>query len=324
MSTEKHQALIEQILQAIERDDFVLPTLPNVAVKLQELIDDPNVSADQIVSVLSSDPFVAAQIIKSANSAAFAGKPHIDSVREAAARLGYRQLRNLVLTITMNKMFNSSNPIFNKRMKHVWEHSRKVAAVSYVIALRQPHLLPDQAMLAGLMHDIGVLPLCLHIEKNHVAIEEDTLETLIIRCHGAMGAKLLKNWNFSQEIIEVVAEHEDIHRASSNASPADYVDVVTFANLQDSARSIAFAWENVTAVKKLGLSEEECHTFLRHNAERIELVEVLLGMKHKAKQSSPDAVTPPNTAIKTASHAVEGRPVEENAGRRSFLSRLWK
>lgn len=94
----EHRPLLEAILAAIETDNMVLPTLPDVAYKIQDLIDDPNVSADQLVFVISSDPFISAQIIKTANSAAFTGKPQLDNVRDAVSRLGYRQLRNLVMT----------------------------------------------------------------------------------------------------------------------------------------------------------------------------------------------------------------------------------
>jgi putative nucleotidyltransferase with HDIG domain len=221
----------------------------------------------------------------------------------------------------MNKLVASSNPILSDKLVQVWEHSRKVAAISYVLALRLPHLSADQAMLAGLMHDIGVIPLCIHIEKIRAPIDIEALETLINNCHATIGTKLLKQWNFSHEIVSVVAAHEDIHRLSNNAPLADYADVVTFANLQDSARAKIVVWDNVAAVKRIGLSEEECKMFLENNAERIEMVEILLGMKQRSKpaissspQRPPATVTPPPTA----------HPANEKSGLFSFFSRLRK
>lgn len=321
MNQQDFQVLLEQILHAIEHDDMVLPTLPEVAVKLQQLLDDHNVSADQIVTTLAVDPFVSAQIIKSANSAIFAGKPPVENVRDAVSRLGYRQLRTLVITITMNKMFYSNNPVINFRMKQVWEHSREVAAISYVLALRNAHLSPDQAMLAGLVHDIGVLPLCLHIEKHHVPIADDTLSMLIRKTHFQVGSKLLEKWNFPQDIVAVVAEHENIHRESATMPLADYVDIVTFANLQDRVRAKVTAWNNIAAVSRLGLSEAECQNFLEDYAERIELVEGLLGMTPRAKpqpQNNGAANTPPrNTPPASA-------PRNDKGGLLASLTRFWK
>jgi putative nucleotidyltransferase with HDIG domain len=270
--------IIDQVIQSIERDDYMLPTLPDEAIKLQELIDDPNVSAEQIVVALSIDLFVSAQIIKSANSAAFAGLPQISSVREAASRLGYRQLRNLVITITRSEMLCSKNPIINQRIKEIFDHSREMAALCYVIALRHPHLSPEQAMIVGLVHDIGMLPLYLQIEKNNVPIANDELEILIDECHEEIGAKLLKKWNFPQDIVNAVAEHDDIHRKFSKEELPDYMDVVTFANLQGSGQAKVMAWNNIAAMNRLGFSERECRFFMESNAEHIGLAKSKLGM----------------------------------------------
>lgn len=283
MDTWKRQALLDQILHAIEHDDLVLPTLPEVALKIQNLIKNPNTSSNQIIEAVSGDPFISAQLIKAANSAAFADKPQTYNVRVAISRLGFRQLHNLVINITMNKMFFSKNPILNKRMKTVWEHSRETAAVSYVLASRYPHLSPDQAMLVGLVHEIGVLPLCLHIEKTHVQIKEETLDELIRKCHSTIGSRLLKKWNFPHELVEVIAEHENLSRDSSDMPRADYTDVVSIANLQNRTCAKTIAWDKIAATKRLGLSEEECQIFLDCHAGRIASVEEMLGITPKPK-----------------------------------------
>jgi HD-like signal output (HDOD) protein len=290
MSTLDHSQVAEQILHAIDHNDMVLPTLPDIAIKLQKMIDDPNVSAEQIVTLLTTDPAISAQIIKSANSAAFADKPAADNVRGAISRLGYRQLSNLVISITMNKMFFSHNPVFHQKMLQIWERSREVAAVSYVLALRQHNLSPDHALLAGLVHDIGVLPLFLYIEKNNISISDQDLTHLIEKCSDKIGTRLLKKWNFSPDIIDVVAEHENFHRLSSFMPLPDYADVVMFANLQTPTRAKLVAWNNIAAATRLGLSEDECRNFLEDNEERINRIKGLLGITQTAKPSLTAAV----------------------------------
>ena len=326
MQTETRQTLIDDILRDISRDDFALPTLPDVATKIQRLMADPNVSAERIVAVLSGDPFVSAQIIRSANSAAFAGMPAINNVRDAALRLGYRQLHNLVISVTVDQLFSSHNPTVNQRMKQLWEHSRRVAAVSYVLASRLAHLSPDQAMLAGLMHNIGLLPLYLHIEKNSLQIDADTLATLGRRTHQMIGAKLLNSWHFPPEIIEVVLAHEDLHRESGTTPLPDYADVIMFANLQNSTRAIAIAWDNITAVQRLGIAKEECRTFLAQHAGRIETVEVMLGMAQKPRPVIPEPVAQSDAAKPSLPTplAHPAKATEMKGGFLSFLSRLWE
>lgn len=285
MSTLEHEKIVEQILSALEKDSIVLPTMPEVAIKIEKLIEDHNVSADQIVVVLSSDPFVAAQLIKSANSAVYAGKPRVEKVRAAVTRLGYRQMRNLVMSITMSKMFHSKNGMIQKRMQSVWDHSREVAAICYVVARGLRHVSADQAMLAGLLHSIGVLPLCLYLEQNKINVDEETLTQLIIKCRAVIGAHLLRKWNFGEEIVTATAEFEDVHRESANGALVDYADIVTFANLQDRARVKMIVWSNIAAVRRLGWSDEQCLNFLEDHAEEIDKVQAMLGMSPKAKSA---------------------------------------
>lgn len=304
-----HRVLLEQIISAIENDTLVLPTLPDVALKIQHLIDAPHVSAEKIVTALASDPLISAQLIKAANSALFTGKRPVENVRGAVTRLGYLQVRNLVMTITMNKMFQAQNPGINKRMKAVWQHSREVAAMSYVLALRQPQLSPDQAMLAGLVHEIGMLPLCLHIEKKRMQITEDALEELIRKCSGTIGTKLLQKWSFPRDLIGVIEGHEHLQRDSNDMPRADYTDIISIANLQaDSAHEKKIDWEEIAAVKRLGLSGDECRNFGELYAERIAAIAEMLGISHTKKPET----TPISLA---ASGEPPRRSHEDNGGK---------
>lgn len=320
--SEKQQFLFDQILHAIEHDDLIFPTLPDVAIKLQRLIDDPNVSADQVVMVLSSDPSITAQIIKSANSALFGGKPQVSEVRGAVARLGYRQLRNLVITVAMKKMAISHNPVVNRRMQQFWERSRQVAAICRVVSERLPHLSPDQAMLAGLMHDIGVLPLCLHIEAHHVPIDADDLDAMILKFAGMISRRLLDRWNFPAEIINAVSEYQDIHRQSRLGSLADYADVITFASLQDGVKSKVVPWGRVAAARRIGMGEEECRRFLDQHANALNPIEDMLGLTRrngdKANQEQTAAVVKPEPFVPPPP------PEEAKRGFFSAIGRLWK
>ncbi len=322
--TEGYHSLLEQILAAIENDSLVLPTLPDVAVKLQELIDNPNASADQIVLTLTSDPFISAQLIKSANGAAFADKRQVDNVRGAISRLGYRQVRNLVMAITMNKLFSAKNPLINRQMKTVWEHSRAVAAVSYVLAARQPHLSPDQAMLGGLVHRIGVLPLCLHIEKHQLQFTEDALQKLLQRCSAIISTKLLQKWNFPNELVALVGDYEKLQRDSGNMPRADYTDVITLSSLLQRDEEDEILWIQVSAAQRLGLSVEDCQTFTERNAERIAAVAEMLGISAGNRKQSDTPTSPPQTTALEAPAAPSDQRLGLLASFWSWLGHLWK
>lgn len=170
-------------------------------------------SADQLVNLLSADPVITAHIIKAANTAAAAGSgARVETVRAAVARLGYRMLRILVITATLGILFKASSPNIDRKLKQIWEQSRLVAANSFVIALHQRHLKPEQAMLAGMIHNLGALPLCIFANRHHPRLDADALDALLRRFSTRVGVKVLDNWHFPQEMVEVVAGYENLHR----------------------------------------------------------------------------------------------------------------
>lgn len=286
MSTDQQQAITAEVFAALESGTLDLPTLPDMAIKIREMIDDPNVSADKLVNLLSTDPAISAQIIKTANSAAFSNGNIVNDLRTAVSRLGYRMLRNLVMTITLIKLFQADSPLVKQQLKKLWEHSREVAANSYVLALYQRHLKPEQAMLAGLVHDIGALPLYLYADRYHPRLDQATLEGLIRRFAATVGSKMLQSWNFPEDLVEVVAGHENLQRINGS-DLADYVDVVTVANLQLQGSAKFVAWANVTAAAKLGYSPVECQNFLSTHAEQLAVVQGMLGIE-TTKPHQPD------------------------------------
>jgi HD-like signal output (HDOD) protein len=251
---------LDKLFSAIENDEMTLPAMPELAIKIQRMLDDFNVSAMQIVTAVSSDPVLAAQIIKSANSALYSGKPKVDKVMPAVSRIGYKSLRNIVITVTMNKLSVANHPVTKRYIADFWVHSREVAAISYVLSKNLKHLNPDQAMLAGLVHDIGTLPLCLFAEKNISDLDEETLNSLARRFRAKIGERLLVKWEFPEELTKIIVAHEDLQRDSGELL-ASYSDVVTVANMLNPSTVNLIDWYKITAVRKLWLDKETLQTF---------------------------------------------------------------
>lgn len=110
-------------------------------------------------------------------------------------------------------------------------------------------------MLAGLTHDIGSLPIFVHIDKNGIDSDEDMLEKILTKCRAKVGEQLLKTWGFPLELVEVPVAHEDIYREQSNQN-SSYADIVTIANLLNRVTAKMINWDNITAVKRMGLTTE--------------------------------------------------------------------
>lgn len=273
---EQH-AIFAEVLAALEGGRLDLPTLPDMARKFQDLIDNPDASENQMVELLSTDPVVSMYIIRVANSAALSNGNPVSNLRDAVSRLGYRLLRSMVMNIVMTRLYYAGSPLINRQLVRLWKHSREVAASCYVLAQQQRHLKPEDAMLAGLVHDIGALPLYIHADRRRSEFDQKTLDELVRKFAPAIGTRLLQSWNFPDELVAVAAGHEDLYRAN-NSGVADYVDVVTMANLQMPRTALSVAWRNVLAAERLGYYAADCRNFLLNHAEQLAAAKDMLGI----------------------------------------------
>lgn len=242
----------DQFFLAIENCETVLPTMPDWVAKIQRMLDDINITANQIISVLNRDPAFTAHLIKIANSAAYSDKPKVDNLTAAVARLGFKMLHNLIISTTMSRLSVVKKPILKKRLTVFWAHSREVATISYVLSKSQKHLNPDLAMLAGLTHDIGVLSVFLYLEKEEFSFDDADLDSLIRKYSAKLGEKLLRAWEFPNELVEIPVAHQDLQHETGTAIP-NYTDIVTVANLLNRATAKMVGWNKIAAVKRLGL-----------------------------------------------------------------------
>lgn len=227
----EQETFYNEILADLEDGSLVLPTLPEVALKVREVVDDPEATAAKLAEIIITDPALSTRLLKVANSALYRGRIPVESVQMAVSRLGLAMVRNLVTSLVMEQMFQATSNRLEKRLHDLWEHSTEVAAISQVIASKQSGIKSDEAMLAGLIHDIGVLPILMKAEDTPGILQNSALlDSLIESLHPRIGEAILKSWKFPESLIAVAAEHENYDRDTGGA--ADLVDVIQVANLQ--------------------------------------------------------------------------------------------
>lgn len=285
------QPLIAEVRAALADGNLELPVLPSMARKFQELTDNPDIAESRVVELLATDPVVSMYIIGAANSAALSNGNRVCSLRDAVIRLGYRMLRCMVVNITMSKLFQARSPLINRQLMKFWRHSREVAAACHVLAQQHRHLKPEEAMLAGLVHDIGVLPLYLHADRSRVRFDQTTLEALAGEFSASIGTELLQSWNFPDELVAVAAGHEDPCRVNASGV-ADYVDVVTMANLLMSGAAQSVAWRNIFGAERLGYYAADCRNFLSNHAEQLAAAKNMLGISATLHEHPADIRLP--------------------------------
>lgn len=274
---EPEEVFVNELIEDLENGSLQLPTLPEVALRVRDVVDDENASANQIADIIAQDAALSARLLQVANSPLYRGRQEIDRLSMVVSRLGNKLVRNLVTSQVMKQMFQATNEMVDQRLRGIWEHSVQVAAIARVLAGNTPGVMPDQAMLAGLLHDIGTLPILYRAEERDELLDTPgLLDDLIARLHTRIGGAILKHWKFPDMLVAVAAEHEDLER--NHAGPADLIDVVQVANLQshmDTDHRLADVdWSTVSAFSRLGL-DGDIHAIELTDVEEIEEVQRL-------------------------------------------------
>jgi HD-like signal output (HDOD) protein len=255
MLTSTSNMITDELSEAMVRNKLEQPALPAWAANVLNMLDNLRVSAGKIPSAVTPNPVFVAQLLKTANSALYARKPKLDNINAAVARIGYEKLRNLIISVSMEELSIIKKPDLKKHLAEFQEHSREVAAISYVLTKSQKHLAQDRAMLAGLIHDIGRLPLLLYIENSNLSADDETIAAILRKSGGLAGERLLKTWGFPPELVEIPTAHENLQRETASIR-ASYADVVTVANMLTRSNTKVVNWDNVSSVKRMGLATE--------------------------------------------------------------------
>ena len=224
------QTLISKIQTEHKAGRLVLPSLPEIVVRVRQAVNDDDVNLGNIVKLIQVDPSLTARLVQIANSPLYRSRQPVENCLMAVNRLGLATTRDLVTCLVLNNVFNAQNKILHNKVQKLWQHSCHVAAIASSIAKVTPNLHEDTALLAGLLHDIGVLPI-LHYatEFPEILESEESLNFVIQALRADLGRKILQEWNFDAALSEVSAEAEHWSRDSGNA--ADYVDVVIVAQI---------------------------------------------------------------------------------------------
>ncbi|RAU43253.1 MULTISPECIES: HDOD domain-containing protein [unclassified Pseudomonas] len=217
------------LTKAIEKDTLFLPTLPEVAMKIRLAAEDSEISIAELSKVIGSDTALSARLIKVVNSPLLRPNFEVSDVLTAVRRLGVNYSCNLAIGLVVEQMFHAKSEVVETKMRDIWKLSLQVAGVANFLSAHRPHLKPDKATLAGLIHLIGVLPILTYAEDNFELLADPiSLNHVIERIHPIIGERLLHSWDFPEALAIVPRQFQNFDRVSEQA---DYVDLVQVATV---------------------------------------------------------------------------------------------
>ena len=219
-STEQRDQAVANAIREISH----IATLPEITLKIIDLVEDPASTAKDLHAVIANDPALCTRILKVVNSSFYGLPGQIGSIDRAIVMLGLNAVKNIAIAASLAKLFRGGELTPNFSARDLWIHSNATAVLSKVLCDKLKLSLGDEAFLAGLMHDLGIMVEIQYDRSKLIEVVErvapnpdglpveDMLEVeaqMYGADHQDFGSALCQKWKFPATFEKVTAFHHN-------------------------------------------------------------------------------------------------------------------
>jgi HD-like signal output (HDOD) protein len=272
---------VSELAKEVSSGHVELPSFPDVAVRVRKVLGDDNVSTEQIARVLSSDPGLVARVLTLANSMALnpSGR-NITEMKIAINRIGHNNVRTAAVSFAIAQL-RRANELrqIAKELERLWQEATMVAALSYVVAARVKRINADEAMLTGLLHNVGKIYILARAQRHADLFKDPPVLAQVMRdWHANVGRAIVENWGFPEHLVDAVGEQEHIDRDVAQPDVGDVLTVaVMMAGFVGHEADLELNMQSVKAFWRLGLDNDKCVHVMRDCVEEISALRTALG-----------------------------------------------
>jgi len=199
----KDNPFINRFNEHCLRGELKTPSFPDVALKMRKAIQQDCDVAD-LVKIINMDPFISAKLIQVVNSPFYMQATRISNCSNAINRLGRKTTRDLVITFSMKNLIKSEKPVIKKLIQQSWFQSIKVSSIAFTLAKLVKKVDSDDALLAGLLHNIGVLPILSFADTLPESSYQATdIDLCINEIQGQLGSIILEQWELPDNLKQI-------------------------------------------------------------------------------------------------------------------------
>lgn len=222
------------------KDHFELPPLPQCVLKLQEIVQKPDVSIEKICSIMSNEPVLTAKILKTVNSAYYGFRREVDDIKFAVAYLGMHEIYNMALSFSIVQTLGVEE---KRELDRFWNHAVLTAiCAKHLAKMFEPLLAPERIWLGGLLHDIGKLVYFKFFPEHYAQIQDYCLNNGCLFSQGEkhfsfpasafLGSILCDRWRLPS-IVKDACENHQIETLENlgSGSRSDFQRIIAAANL---------------------------------------------------------------------------------------------
>ncbi len=251
------------LIRKIISDTTSLPAMPEVMIKVQQMIKNTGTTPAQLAKIIETDPAMVTGILKVANSAYYGFRGNVSTIQHASALFGTRRLAELITAISSGGVLANAMEGYGLRAGDMWRHSIAVACTAGEIAAAVGSDALDSAYMAGLLHDMGKIILDPYVRERKVLFDhyhashpektiQDAERDILGFDHAVIAAILCDNWNLPRAISFGIRNHHQPssaggHQLSHIVHLADYVTIqagvgaagkASFQELDEASRSM--------------------------------------------------------------------------------------
>ncbi len=232
---EQYSELIQRVREELACGCLVVPSLPEIVNRINQVVRDADKGPNDVARIIQIDPAFTARVIQIANSPGYHTGGEIESCVMAVMRLGLEVTRNIVMCLALHNVFDASRH-YRNIAQGIWRRSTYVGAISFVLGEVTPGIDANKAMLGGLVHEIGYLPLLHYASELGLELtSEFTLAAPIQALSGEVGQQILRDWHFPEEVVSI--PEGVAHWQQVKGGNVDYTDVVIVAKAHDAIMS---------------------------------------------------------------------------------------
>ena len=276
--------LYQRLQQALEDKSFTLPSLPSVALKVREVLQQEEPEIRDLDKLLTHDPSMLAKLIAAANSPLYRRGHACKTGSEAIMRLGLETTSQLVMLFSLRQLFKAKQAWVKDRMMETWSRGVRVGAIAQLLAEHHPHISGEQALVVGLIHNLGELTLLKFMDEDK-KLDLGAAEGLLDELMPASGALLVSSWGFEEEIIQLI-EKLNAWQHTSDQQEASLEDLIRVARLHTFIGSSQQAryprLDEVPAFAKLasrGLTPDFSLTVIEDANDQVREVQAMFGIQ---------------------------------------------
>lgn len=205
MSREDQFRFVSLLALELQNGDIALPSLPDVVMKIRQMLESDSADFDKVSQAVSLDPVLVSRLFVFANSAFYnRSNVKVDSLDTAIGRLGFEVVRNTAMSLAMKQLYGSNKHAdASKQLRAIWANGMKLSCMAWAVARKVPSVNPESAYLSGLTHDVGKLYIVTKAEEFPTILgDPKSLKAMFDEWNAQITKTIMESWGFSDEMAE--------------------------------------------------------------------------------------------------------------------------